>query len=150
MGDVRTALRGVLPGPALPRRVVAVASIPVRGPGKPDRTEIRRILARRATYNGLRPGTEGGGMLRVLPTLVLLVLTIYALVDCVQTEESRQRNLPKALWLLLILLFPLVGPIAWFLAGRPGPARAVGARTGRRTRVAPTTTPTSSVTCDPG
>ena len=62
-------------------------------------------------------------MLRVLPTLVLLGLTIYALVDCIQTEESRQRNLPKALWLLLILLFPLVGPIAWFLAGRPGPAQ---------------------------
>ena len=60
-------------------------------------------------------------MLRVLPTLVLLVLTIYALVDCIQTEESRQRNLPKVLWLLLILIFPLVGPIAWFLAGRPGP-----------------------------
>ena len=59
-------------------------------------------------------------MLRVLPTLVLLVLTIYALVDCIQTEESRQRNLPKVLWLLLILIVPLVGPIAWFLAGRPG------------------------------
>ena len=65
-------------------------------------------------------------MLRVLPTLVLLVLTIYALVDCIQTEESRQRNLPKVLWLLLILIFPLVGPIAWFLAGRPGPAGGRG------------------------
>ncbi len=62
-------------------------------------------------------------MLRVLPTLVLLVLTIYALVDCIQTEESRQRNLPKVLWLLLILLFPVVGPVCWFLAGRSGPAR---------------------------
>ena len=124
VGDVRTALRGVLPGPALPRQVVAVASIPVRGPGKPDRREIRRILARAQRTIVVRPGTEGGGMLRVLPTLVLLGLTIYALVDCIQTEESRQRNLPKALWLLLILLFPLVGPIAWFLAGRPGPRPA--------------------------
>jgi sorbitol-specific phosphotransferase system component IIC len=61
-------------------------------------------------------------MLRVLPTLILLVLTIYALVDCIQTEQSRQRNLPKALWLVLILLLPLIGPIAWFLAGRPGAA----------------------------
>jgi hypothetical protein len=61
-------------------------------------------------------------MLRVLPTLLLLVLTIYALVECIQTEPSRQRNLPKALWLLLILVLPLLGPIAWFLAGRPGPA----------------------------
>jgi o-succinylbenzoate---CoA ligase len=55
VGDVRTALRGVLPGPALPRQVVAVASIPVRGPGKPDRTEIRRLLARGATYDRPTP-----------------------------------------------------------------------------------------------
>ena len=70
-------------------------------------------------------------MLRVLPILILLVLTIYAMVDCLQTEESRQRNLPKALWLLLIVLFPLVGPIAWFLGGRPGPAGGRGRGTNR-------------------
>ena len=62
-------------------------------------------------------------MPRVLLTLALLGLTIYALVDCIQTEESRQRNLPKIVWLLLILLFPAVGPVAWLLAGRPGPAQ---------------------------
>jgi O-succinylbenzoic acid--CoA ligase len=55
VGDVRTALRGVLPAPALPRRVVALASIPVRGPGKPDRKEIRRILAQGATYDRRTP-----------------------------------------------------------------------------------------------
>jgi hypothetical protein len=62
-------------------------------------------------------------MPRVLLTLALLGLTIYALVDCIQTDEARQRNLPKLLWLLLILLFPAVGPVAWLLAGRPGPAQ---------------------------
>jgi hypothetical protein len=87
-------------------------------------------------------------MPRLLLTLLLLGLTIYAAVDCIQTEESRQRHLPKVLWLLLILLFPVVGPVCWFLAGRSGPARR--SRPGNRppTRVAPTTTPTSSVTCD--
>ena len=62
-------------------------------------------------------------MPRVLLTLLLLGLTIYAAVDCIQTEEGRQRHLPKVLWLLLILLFPVVGPVSWFLAGRSGPAR---------------------------
>jgi len=62
-------------------------------------------------------------MPRVLLTLLLLGLTIYAAVDCIQTDESRQRHLPKVLWLLLILLFPVVGPVCWFLAGRSGPAR---------------------------
>ena len=38
--DVRAALRGVLPDHALPRRVVVLASIPQRGPGKPDRRAL--------------------------------------------------------------------------------------------------------------
>jgi len=62
-------------------------------------------------------------MPRVLLTLLLLGLTIYAAVDCIQTEESRQRHLPKVLWLLLILLFPVVGAVSWIIAGRSGPAQ---------------------------
>ncbi|HET7474676.1 MAG TPA: PLD nuclease N-terminal domain-containing protein [Dermatophilaceae bacterium] len=58
-------------------------------------------------------------MPRVLLALAMLALTIYAAVDCVQTEESSVRGLPKIVWVLLILLFPPAGPIAWFLAGRP-------------------------------
>ena len=41
---VRDQLRGILPDAALPRRVVALASLPQRGPGKPDREAIRRVM----------------------------------------------------------------------------------------------------------
>jgi hypothetical protein len=58
-------------------------------------------------------------MVRVLVWLLVLALTVYTVVDCVQTEERRIRTLPKALWVLLILVLPLVGPIAWLIAGRP-------------------------------
>ena len=58
-------------------------------------------------------------MVRVLAWLLVLALTVYAVVDCVQTEERRIRVLPKALWVLVILVLPLVGPIAWLIAGRP-------------------------------
>ncbi|WP_406829560.1 PLDc N-terminal domain-containing protein [Pedococcus sp. KACC 23699] len=61
-------------------------------------------------------------MLRLLPWLATVALTVYAVVDCIQTEDSRVRNLPKLLWILLVLLFPLVGPIAWLIAGRPSNA----------------------------
>jgi hypothetical protein len=44
---------------------------------------------------------------------------IYAVVDCIQTDRSEVRNLAKPMWLLLILLFWVVGPIAWLVAGRP-------------------------------
>jgi O-succinylbenzoic acid--CoA ligase len=45
--QVRAALHGILPDHALPRRVVTVESLPLRGPGKPDRAEIRTLFASR-------------------------------------------------------------------------------------------------------
>ena len=62
-------------------------------------------------------------MLRLLPWLLTVAVTIYAVVDAIQSDDSQVRNLPKLLWILLILLFPLVGSIAWFVAGRPPRAR---------------------------
>jgi hypothetical protein len=58
-------------------------------------------------------------MLRLLPWLLTIALTIYAVVDCIQSDDAQVRNLPKLLWVLLILVFPLVGSAAWFIAGRP-------------------------------
>lgn len=58
-------------------------------------------------------------MLRVLLTLAMLAFTVYAVVDCIQTEEDRVRNLPKIAWVVLVLLFTPIGGIAWFIAGRP-------------------------------
>jgi hypothetical protein len=51
--------------------------------------------------------------------VVTLCLVIFAVVDVITTDEGSVRNLPKMLWLLLVLLFPLVGSIAWLVAGRP-------------------------------
>lgn len=67
-------------------------------------------------------------MIRVLPWLLTIALTIYAAVDCVQTDERWVRNLPKLIWLLVVLVFPIVGPIVWFIAGRPqrGPTGSAG------------------------
>ena len=58
-------------------------------------------------------------MLRFLPFAVDLVLLVYCLIDCIQTDESEVRNLRKGWWILLIIFFPLVGGIAWLVAGRP-------------------------------
>ena len=57
-------------------------------------------------------------MLRVLLVLVLVGVTVYALVDCVRTEEAQVRVFPKTLWLLVIVLVVLFGPLAWLLGGR--------------------------------
>ena len=58
-------------------------------------------------------------MLRALPVLLELGLTIFCLIDCIQSPEGAIRNLPRWAWIVLILLFPLAGGIAWLVAGRP-------------------------------
>ncbi len=58
-------------------------------------------------------------MLRFLPVAVELFLLVFCLIDCIQSDESQVRNLGKVWWVLLILFFPIVGGIAWLVAGRP-------------------------------
>jgi Phospholipase_D-nuclease N-terminal len=58
-------------------------------------------------------------MIRLLPWLLTIALTTYALVDCVQTDDRQVRSLPKVAWVLLIVLVPIVGALTWFIAGRP-------------------------------
>ena len=53
--------------------------------------------------------------------LLLLALDVFCVIDLIQTREDEVRNLPKIAWLLLILLFPPIGSIAWLVAGRPQP-----------------------------
>lgn len=57
-------------------------------------------------------------MSRVLPVLIALVLTVWAVIDCVQTPSSEARILPKPLWLVCIVLVPFVGAAAWLVLGR--------------------------------
>lgn len=61
-------------------------------------------------------------MIRFLPVLIELGLLIFCLIDCIQTDTFAVRNLPKWAWILLILFFPLIGGIAWLVAGRPSRA----------------------------
>jgi hypothetical protein len=51
--------------------------------------------------------------------LIELVLIVYCVLNVITTPEHEIRNLPKMLWLLLVLFIPLIGPICWLVAGRP-------------------------------
>lgn len=59
-------------------------------------------------------------MLRVLLYAVPIVLAVYALVDLVQTDDEDVQGLPKLVWVLLIVLAWIIGPIVWLLAGKKG------------------------------
>jgi hypothetical protein len=51
--------------------------------------------------------------------IVVLVLWIWALVDCITTDSEMCRNLPKGMWLIIVLLLFDLGAILWVLLGRP-------------------------------
>jgi hypothetical protein len=59
--------------------------------------------------------------------LVDLALTVIALIDCLSTDDYAVRSLPKVAWVFIILLFSPVGPIVWFVAGRPEKPRTSAA-----------------------
>ncbi|WP_422770999.1 PLD nuclease N-terminal domain-containing protein [Plantactinospora sp. WMMC1484] len=57
--------------------------------------------------------------LYALLAVIQLVLAVFALISCLSAEDDEIRALPRFAWVLIILFFPLVGSIAWFVAGRP-------------------------------
>ncbi len=71
-------------------------------------------------------------MLRYLPVLLVLALWIYAFIDCLNTPEEDVKHLPKVVWVIIVLLFSPLGPIAWLIAGkkRHAPAGSGGRRGG--------------------
>ncbi len=61
--------------------------------------------------------------LELIGGLVVLALWLFCLIEVIRSDDADVRHLPKLGWLLLVLLFPLAGSIAWLVAGRPaGPA----------------------------
>lgn len=57
-------------------------------------------------------------MLRILTFVLPLALWVWAFIDCLTTPEEEVKHLPKVIWVIVVLLFPLVGSIAWLVAGK--------------------------------
>jgi hypothetical protein len=70
--------------------------------------------------------------------VVVTVFYIYSVVDCALIERNRVRGLPKPVWLLIIIVFPLIGGLLWFLIGRGRGTAPLGKA---RRRVAPDDNP---------
>ncbi len=68
-------------------------------------------------------------MIRFLPVVIHVVMVVYCLIDLLQHDGDEVRGVPKWGWVMLLLLFPFVGWIA-YLAVRP-----------RRRTVRPTVAP---------
>lgn len=59
---------------------------------------------------------------------IAVVLVIYAFFDAIATPRQQVKILPKPAWLVVIVLVPVLGALAWIFAGtkrlRPGPGRS--------------------------
>ena len=58
-------------------------------------------------------GIEVAGLLG----LIWLIIVIWAII---KTAQARVGPVPKVLWILILLFFPLLGLILWFLLGPKG------------------------------
>jgi len=75
--------------------------------------------------------------------IALLALWLFCLIDVIVTDEYACRNLPKMLWLVIVLILPDVGSVLWLILGRPRSAptpATMGARA-PSSYVAPATNP---------
>ncbi len=57
-------------------------------------------------------------MTGVLISIVLLFLDVYAIIDVFKNVSAPVK---KVLWILVIFMLPLIGPLAYCLFGRGGP-----------------------------
>ncbi|MDN5655830.1 MAG: PLDc N-terminal domain-containing protein, partial [Kocuria sp.] len=69
-------------------------------------------------------------VLIIVAAAVVVGMTIYALLDIARTEKRHIVALPKALWFMIALIFPVLGPVLWLVFGfrryRPGRRTAAG------------------------
>lgn len=54
----------------------------------------------------------------VIGGVAVLALTVYALVDLFVTQSARVRAFPKPVWIAVIVVLPLLGPILWLFVGK--------------------------------
>lgn len=77
--------------------------------------------------------------------LVLLGVWIFCIIDVITTPDGECRNLPKLLWLLIVLLLIDLGSLLWLIAGRNWNRRPVDVaykgNRGRGVTAAPTRRP---------
>jgi len=52
-------------------------------------------------------------------SIVILGFWAYCIFDVIRTPEGTTENLPKMLWLIIVIFLSAIGGLAWLLLGRP-------------------------------
>jgi hypothetical protein len=81
-------------------------------------------------------------MVRVLLTLIIIGLAVYALADIAGADRAETGGLPKWVWAVVVVILPVAGPLGWIVFRRasataPGRPTSGGSTTQRRAPLAP-------------
>ena len=57
-------------------------------------------------------------MARLIIPLLLTAIMVFSIVDIATIDRSRVRNLPKGVWIFLVIITSVLGTILWFTIGR--------------------------------
>lgn len=81
--------------------------------------------------------------MRGILVILLVALIIYAAIDCIMSDATKVRSVPKAAWIAIIVLIPVIGALLWLVLGRPvahvpGPRAPGPQASGQPTRRRPT------------
>ncbi|GAB3708125.1 PLD nuclease N-terminal domain-containing protein [Mariniluteicoccus flavus] len=56
---------------------------------------------------------------RILPIVIIALLTIYCVVEVAQASPDEVRRAPRWLWAAAVILLPVIGAVGWLVLGRP-------------------------------
>lgn len=51
--------------------------------------------------------------------LIFFGIWVFCIIDVITQPEYEIRNLPKLVWLLIVIVLVDIGSLAWLIAGRP-------------------------------
>lgn len=54
----------------------------------------------------------------ILGVVLGVAFTLYSLVDVAMTDSSRARGVPKAVWVVITVVLPVIGGILWLTVGK--------------------------------
>lgn len=64
--------------------------------------------------------------MRNLLAVLVVGLVIYTIFDVLRSEPEERFGIARALWIVLILVLPVLGSIAWLVARQQARARGAG------------------------
>ncbi|GAA1716356.1 PLD nuclease N-terminal domain-containing protein [Isoptericola hypogeus] len=74
---------------------------------------------------------------RVVLPLLVLGLALYALLDLAGSKEEDRGGLPRWLWVVIIVLLPVFGAVAWIVVKQASRRTPGGGPSGRGPRTGP-------------